>query len=145
MIELPSSPSFEWELLVIDTPKGEDLILGFDFINHFNLSIDWRQGLITFNADHKEYYDPSKLFSNNFSSSKSCVALVGNSRTPSFQSPVHLPSLNSHTSLISSRDEAFKDIKDYGEDNSISSLHFFFGNMDLPPASYHDSLEEFWD
>ncbi|MBW0578786.1 hypothetical protein O181_118501 [Austropuccinia psidii MF-1] len=100
MVELPSSPSFEWEIVVIDTPKGEDLILGFDFLNHLNPSIDWRQGLITFNADHKDYYDPSKSFSNDFSSAKSCAALVGDSRTPSFPSSVHIPSLNSHQSLL---------------------------------------------
>ncbi|MBW0460514.1 hypothetical protein O181_000229 [Austropuccinia psidii MF-1] len=96
MVELPSFLSFEWDFLVIDTPKGEDLILGFDFLNHFNSSIDWRQGLITFNADHKDYCDPSKSFSNYFSSSKSCAALVGDSRTPSLPSSVHIPSLNSH-------------------------------------------------
>ncbi|MBW0522389.1 hypothetical protein O181_062104 [Austropuccinia psidii MF-1] len=145
MVELPSFPSFEWDFLVIDTPKGEDLILGFDFLNHFNPYIDWRQGLITFNSDHKDYYDPSKSFSNDFSSAKSCAALVGDSRTPSFPSSVHIPSLNSHQSLLSSRDEVFKEIQDVGEDNSVSSLHLFFGNMDLPPSSYHDSLEELWD
>ncbi|MBW0497571.1 hypothetical protein O181_037286 [Austropuccinia psidii MF-1] len=90
MVELPSFPSFEWDFLVIDTPKGEDLILGFDFLNHFNPSNDWRQRLITFNSD------PSNSFCNDFSSSKSCAALVGDSRTPSFPSSVHIPSLNSH-------------------------------------------------
>ncbi|MBW0545482.1 hypothetical protein O181_085197 [Austropuccinia psidii MF-1] len=145
MVELPSFTSFEWDFLVIDTPKGEDLILGFDFLNHFKASFYWRQGLITFNADHKDYHDPSKYFSNDFSSAKSCVALVGDSRTPSFPSSVHIPSLNSHQSLLSSRDEVFKEIQDVGEDNSVSSLHLFFGNMDLPPSSYHDSLEELWD
>ncbi|MBW0571964.1 hypothetical protein O181_111679, partial [Austropuccinia psidii MF-1] len=70
MVELPSFPSFEWDFLVIDTPKGEDLILGFDFLNHFNPSIDWRQGLITFNADHKDYCDPSKSFHIDFSSAE---------------------------------------------------------------------------
>ncbi|MBW0497327.1 hypothetical protein O181_037042 [Austropuccinia psidii MF-1] len=75
MVELPSFPSVEWDFLVIDTPKGEDLILGFDFLNHFHPSIDCRQGLITFNSTHKDYYDPSKYFSNDFSSAKSCAAL----------------------------------------------------------------------
>ncbi|MBW0552265.1 hypothetical protein O181_091980, partial [Austropuccinia psidii MF-1] len=42
-------------------------------------------------------------------------------------------------------DEVFKEIQDVGEDNSVSSLHLFFGNMDPPPSSYHDSLEELWD
>ncbi|MBW0476251.1 hypothetical protein O181_015966 [Austropuccinia psidii MF-1] len=58
MVELPSLPSFKWDFLVIDTPKGEDLILGFDSIDHLNPYIDWRQGWITFNADHKDYHDP---------------------------------------------------------------------------------------
>ncbi|MBW0531100.1 hypothetical protein O181_070815 [Austropuccinia psidii MF-1] len=145
MVQLPSFPSFEWDFLVIDTAKGEDLILGFDFFNHLNPSIDWKQGLITFNADQKDYYDPSNFFSNDFSSAKSCAALVGDSRTPSIPSSVHIPSLNSHQSLPSSGDEVFKEIQDFGEDNSVSSLHLFFGNMDLPPSSYHDSLEELWD
>ncbi|MBW0465098.1 hypothetical protein O181_004813 [Austropuccinia psidii MF-1] len=104
MVELPSFPSFGWDSLVIDTPKGEDLILGFDFLNHFDPSIDCRKGPITSNSDHKDYYNPSKYFSNDFSSAKSCAALVGDSRTPSFPSSVHIPSLNFHISLLSSRD-----------------------------------------
>ncbi|MBW0499551.1 hypothetical protein O181_039266 [Austropuccinia psidii MF-1] len=145
MVELPSFPSFEWYFLVIYTPKGEDLILGFDFLNQFNPSIDWRQGLITFDADHKDYYDPSKSFSNDFSSSKSCAALIGGSRTPSVPCSIHIPSYNSHQSLLSSRDEVLREIQDFGEDNSVSSLNLFFVNMDLPPSSYHDSLEELCD
>ncbi|MBW0474473.1 hypothetical protein O181_014188 [Austropuccinia psidii MF-1] len=144
MVGLPSFPIFEWDSLVIDTPKGVDLILGFYFLNHFNPSIDWRKGLITFDADYKDYYDPSNSFSNDFSSAKSCEALVGDSRTPSFPSSVNIPSLNSHHSLPLSGDEVFKEIQDIGEDNSVSSLHLFFGNMDLPPSSYYDSLEELW-
>ncbi|MBW0527270.1 hypothetical protein O181_066985 [Austropuccinia psidii MF-1] len=82
MIELPSFPSFERDILVIATPKGEDLILGFDFLNHFNPCIYWKQGLITFNADHMDYYDPSNSLCIEFSSAKSYAALVGDSRTP---------------------------------------------------------------
>ncbi|MBW0493131.1 hypothetical protein O181_032846 [Austropuccinia psidii MF-1] len=93
-VENPSFPSFEWDLLVIDTPKGEDLILGLDFINNFNPFIDWKQGLITFNGDHKDYYDPSNSSSNDSSSAKSCAPLVGDSRAPSFPSSAHIPSLN---------------------------------------------------
>ncbi|MBW0495880.1 hypothetical protein O181_035595 [Austropuccinia psidii MF-1] len=121
MVELPFFPNFEWDFSVIDNPKGEDLILGFDLLNHFNPSIDWRQGLITFNADHKDYSDPSNSFSNDLSSVKSCADLVSDSRTPSLPSLVHIPSLSSHQSLLSSRDEVFKEIQD------------------------HDSLEELWD
>ncbi|MBW0468938.1 hypothetical protein O181_008653 [Austropuccinia psidii MF-1] len=45
----------------------------------------------------------------------------------------------------SSSSSIFKDIQDVGEDNSVSSLHLSFGNMDLPSSSYHDSLQELWD
>ncbi|MBW0479985.1 hypothetical protein O181_019700 [Austropuccinia psidii MF-1] len=145
IVELPSFPCFEWDFLAIDTPKGEDLILGFYFLNHFNPSIDWRQGLITFNDDHRDYCDPSNSFINYFSSAKSCAALVGDSRTPSFLSSAHIPSLNFHVSLLSVRDKVFKEIQDFGEVNSVSSLYLFCGNMDLPPSSYHYSLEELWD
>ncbi|MBW0547802.1 hypothetical protein O181_087517 [Austropuccinia psidii MF-1] len=48
-------------------------------------------------------------------------------------------------SLLKSRDEVFKEIKDVGEDFAISSLHLFQGDMDLPPLSSHASLEEQWD
>ncbi|MBW0473710.1 hypothetical protein O181_013425 [Austropuccinia psidii MF-1] len=82
MVELPSFPSFQYDSLVIDTPNGEDLILGFYFLNHFNTSIDWRQGPITFSSDHKDYYGPSNSFSNDFSSSKSCAALVKAEKLP---------------------------------------------------------------
>ncbi|MBW0476106.1 hypothetical protein O181_015821 [Austropuccinia psidii MF-1] len=120
-----SKPEAELDSLrmkeVIDTSKGEDLILGFDFINRLNTSIDCRQGLLTFNADNKDYYYPSKSFCNDFLYTKSCAALVGDSRTPSSPSSVHIPSLNSHQSLLSFRAEVFKEIQD------------------------HDSLEELWD
>ncbi|MBW0513438.1 hypothetical protein O181_053153 [Austropuccinia psidii MF-1] len=145
MVQLLSFSSFQCDFLVIDTPKGEYLILGFEFLNHFNPSIYWRKGLITFNDYYKDYFFPYTTFSNDFSSAKSCVALVGDSRTPSFSSSVHIPSLSSHQSLLSSRDEVFKEIQDVGEDNSISSLQLFFGNMDLPLSSHHNSLEEVWD
>ncbi|MBW0473910.1 hypothetical protein O181_013625 [Austropuccinia psidii MF-1] len=94
----------------IDTPKGEDIVLGFGFLNHVNPSVDWRKGLITFNTDHKDYHDPSNSLSNDFSLAKSCASLVGDSKTPSFPSSVHIPSLNSCMSLLSSRDEVFKEI-----------------------------------
>ncbi|MBW0558569.1 hypothetical protein O181_098284 [Austropuccinia psidii MF-1] len=119
MAELPSFPSFEWDSL--------------------------GKNLITFNADQKDCYDPSKSFINEFSSAKSFAALVGYCRTPSFPSSIHIPSLNSHQSLVYFRDEVFKEIQDVGDDNSVSSLNLFFWNMDLPPSSYQDSLEELWD
>ncbi|MBW0500311.1 hypothetical protein O181_040026 [Austropuccinia psidii MF-1] len=96
MVELPSFPSFELEFLVIHTPKGDDLILFFNFLNHFNLSIDLRKGLLTCNPDHKYYHDPSNSSSKDSFSANTCSALVYDSRTPLFPTSFHIPSLNSH-------------------------------------------------
>ncbi|MBW0588580.1 hypothetical protein O181_128295, partial [Austropuccinia psidii MF-1] len=62
------------------------------------------------------------------------ITLELDTRTPSLPPSVHIPSLHSHQSLPSSRDEVFKEIQYFGEDDSVSSLHL-----------YHDSLEELWD
>ncbi|MBW0469739.1 hypothetical protein O181_009454 [Austropuccinia psidii MF-1] len=48
-------------------------------------------------------------------------------------------------SLLSYKDEAFKERQDFGGDNAVYSLHLFFGNILLPPSSYLDSLEELWN
>ncbi|MBW0497568.1 hypothetical protein O181_037283 [Austropuccinia psidii MF-1] len=112
MVELPSFPSFECNFLGIDTPKGEDLILVFDFLNHFNPSNDWRQGLII-----------------------RTIMILQILSVITFLLPNH----------VQLWDEVFKKIQDVGGDNSVSSLHLFFGNMIFPPSSYHDSLEELWD
>ncbi|MBW0553508.1 hypothetical protein O181_093223 [Austropuccinia psidii MF-1] len=97
-------------LFIIDSPKGEDLILGYDFLYHFNPIIDWKNGLITYDSSGIE------------SSPSNALATTVNS-----------------VSLV------FKEIKDVGEDVAISSLHLFQGDMDLPPLSFHASLEKQWD
>ncbi|MBW0460529.1 hypothetical protein O181_000244 [Austropuccinia psidii MF-1] len=142
MIGLPPFPRLQWDFIVIDTPKGEDLILGFYFLNYFNPSICLRKLMITFDPDYDDYSDSLIALSNDFYTSTTCAALVGHSITPSFPSSFHITFLKSPQSLLLSRDEVFKEVKDVGEGNSISSIHLFHGNVDLPPYSYHDSLEE---
>ncbi|MBW0570697.1 hypothetical protein O181_110412 [Austropuccinia psidii MF-1] len=100
---------------------------------------------VTHHTEYMDYRDPSNSFHTASSSAKSCAALVGDSQTPSLPSSVHIPSVNLHQSLLLSVAEGFKEIQDFGEDNSVSSCHLFFGNMDLPPSSYHDSLKELWE
>ncbi|MBW0476995.1 hypothetical protein O181_016710 [Austropuccinia psidii MF-1] len=99
----------------------------------------------SFERDFLDYLDPSNSSCNDSSPSNTCAALVDDSRTPSFPTSGHIPSLNYHQSLLSSRDEFFKEIKEFGEDNPIPSLHLFHGNVDLPTSVYHDSLEKLWD
>ncbi|MBW0527382.1 hypothetical protein O181_067097 [Austropuccinia psidii MF-1] len=133
MVEASSFPSFEWDLLAIDTPKEEDLILGLEFLNHFNPSIYWRQWLIIrtimilLNISVITFLLPNHVHL--------LLVILEHHH-------FHLPSLNSHMSLQSSEYEVFKDIQDVGEDDFVSSLHLFLGNMDLPPSSYHYSLDE---
>ncbi|MBW0492856.1 hypothetical protein O181_032571 [Austropuccinia psidii MF-1] len=47
-------------------------------------------------------------------------------------------------SLVPSRDEVFKGIRDFGEDVAISSPHLFQWDMDLPPLSFDESVEAQW-
>ncbi|MBW0461242.1 hypothetical protein O181_000957 [Austropuccinia psidii MF-1] len=115
--DLPSLPSFEWDFFIIDEPKGEDLILFYDFLYHFNPIIHWKNGLITYESSHKDSSSINSSTSNDLATA----------------------------SLLLLRDEVFKDIKNVGDNSAICSLHLFQGDMDLPPLSFHASLEEQWD
>ncbi|MBW0497702.1 hypothetical protein O181_037417 [Austropuccinia psidii MF-1] len=140
VVELPSFPRFEWDFFIIDSPKGEDLILGYHFLYHFNGIIDWKNGLIT--------NDSSGIISstsNDFATAVNSVTMVGELKTPSLPPSVHIPSIMTSHSLLPSRDEVFKEIKYVEEDVAIFSLHLFQGDMELPPLSFHASLEEQWD
>ncbi|MBW0488745.1 hypothetical protein O181_028460 [Austropuccinia psidii MF-1] len=139
VVDFPSFPSFEWDLFIIVSTKGEDLILGYDFLYHFNLIIDWKSGFIT--------YDSSGInssTSNDLPTAVNSIALVGELKTPSLPPSVHNPSVMASQSSLLSRDEVLKEIKYVGEDAAISSLHLFQGDMDLPPLSFHALLEEKW-
>ncbi|MBW0473260.1 hypothetical protein O181_012975 [Austropuccinia psidii MF-1] len=101
---------YEGDFFIIDSPKGEDLILGYDFLYHFKPIIDWKNGLITY-----DYSGSNSSSGNDYATAAKSVALF------------------------------FKEIKDLGEDDAISSLHLFQGDMNLNPLSFHTSLEEQWD
>ncbi|MBW0514042.1 hypothetical protein O181_053757 [Austropuccinia psidii MF-1] len=118
----------------LDSPKGEDLILGYDFFYHFNPIIDSKNGLITYHSS-----DINSSASNALATAVNSVGLVGELKTPSLHSSVHIPSIIPSQSLLKSRDEVFKEIKDVGEDVDISSLHIFHWDLDLPPLSFHAS------
>ncbi|MBW0516364.1 hypothetical protein O181_056079 [Austropuccinia psidii MF-1] len=93
VVDLPSFPCFEWDFFNIDSPKGEDPILGYDFLYHFNPIIDWKNGLITYDSSHK---DSSGIFpstSNAFATAVNSVAMVGELKTPSLPPSVHIPSI----------------------------------------------------
>ncbi|MBW0516870.1 hypothetical protein O181_056585 [Austropuccinia psidii MF-1] len=145
VVELPSFPSFEWDFFILDSPKGEELILGYDFLYHFNPIINWKHGLITYDSNNKGSSGIISSASNDFATAVNSVALVCELKTPSLPPSVHIPSIIPCQSLLPSRDEVFKEIKDVGEDIAIFSLHLFQGDMDLPPLSFHASLKEQWD
>ncbi|MBW0520616.1 hypothetical protein O181_060331 [Austropuccinia psidii MF-1] len=131
--------------IIPNSPKGEDLILGYDLLYHFNFIFDWKNGLITYDSSHKGSSGISPPASNDFATAVNSVSLVGELKTPSLPSSVHTPSVICSQSLLPLGDEGFKEIKDFGEDLAISSLHLFQGDMFLPPLSFHASLEEKWD
>ncbi|MBW0464696.1 hypothetical protein O181_004411 [Austropuccinia psidii MF-1] len=95
-------------LFIIDSPKEEDLILGYYFLYHFNPIIDWKNGLITYDSSHKDSSGIRSSASNALVTSVNNVALVGELKTPSLPSSVHIPSIMPSQSLLQSRDEFFK-------------------------------------
>ncbi|MBW0544219.1 hypothetical protein O181_083934 [Austropuccinia psidii MF-1] len=97
------------DFFIIDSPKGEDLILGYDFLYHFNPIIDWKNGLITYDSSG---INPSA--GNDFATAVDCVSLGAELKTPSLPSSVHIPSIISSQSLLPLRYEFFKEIKDVG-------------------------------
>ncbi|MBW0530895.1 hypothetical protein O181_070610 [Austropuccinia psidii MF-1] len=133
VVDLPSFPSFEWDFFIIDSPKVEDLILGYVFLYHFNPIIDCKNLFITYDSSHKDSSGIKASASNALATAVNSVALVGELKTPSFPSSVHIPSIMPSQSLLKSRDQVFKEKKNFGEDVAISSLHLFQGDMDLPP------------
>ncbi|MBW0505476.1 hypothetical protein O181_045191 [Austropuccinia psidii MF-1] len=128
-----------------NSPKGEDLILGYDLLYHFNPIIHWKNGLITYDSSHKDSGGITSSTSNDFTTSVNSVALVGELKTPFLTPSAHIPSIIPFQLLSPSRDEVFREIKDVGEDVAISSLHLIQGDMNLPPLSFHASLDEWWD
>ncbi|MBW0481573.1 hypothetical protein O181_021288 [Austropuccinia psidii MF-1] len=119
-----------------DSPKVVDLRLGYDFLYHSNPIIDWKYGLITHDSSHKYSSGINFSTSNEFSTAVNNVALVGELKTPFLSPSVHIPFIIPSHSLLPSRDEAFKEIKDF---------EAFQEDIDCPPLSFHSSLEEQWD
>ncbi|MBW0586353.1 hypothetical protein O181_126068 [Austropuccinia psidii MF-1] len=93
VVDLLSFPTFEWDVSIIDSTKGEDLILGYDFLYHFGPIIDWKNGLITYDSGHKDSSGTKSSASNDFATAVNSVALVGELKTPSLPSSVHILSI----------------------------------------------------
>ncbi|MBW0580423.1 hypothetical protein O181_120138 [Austropuccinia psidii MF-1] len=127
VVDLPSFPIFYWDFFMIYSAKREDLILGYDFLYHFNLTIDWQNGFITYESSHKDSSGSKSSSSNALATAVNSVALVGQLKTPSLPSSVHIPSIIPSQSLLQSTDGVFKNIKPLGEDIAISLLHLFQG------------------
>ncbi|MBW0511664.1 hypothetical protein O181_051379, partial [Austropuccinia psidii MF-1] len=140
IVDLPSFPSFEWDFFIMNLPKGEDLILGYDFLYHFIPIIDWKNGFIINDSSHKDSSGITSSTSNYFATAVNSVALVGELKTPFLPPSVHIPSIIPSQSLLPSRDEIFKEIKDVGEDVAKSSLHLFQGGLKIDSSKAQQIL-----
>ncbi|MBW0503296.1 hypothetical protein O181_043011 [Austropuccinia psidii MF-1] len=98
--------------IIPNSPKGEDLILDYDFLYHFNPIIYWKNGLITYDSSHNYSSGMKSSASNSLATAVNNVALVGELKIPSLPSSVHIPSIMPSQSLLQSRDEVYKEIKD---------------------------------
>ncbi|MBW0502726.1 hypothetical protein O181_042441 [Austropuccinia psidii MF-1] len=75
VVDSPSSPSFEWDFYIIDSPNGQDLILGYNFLYDYNPIIDWKNGLITYDSSHKDCSGIKNSASNALATAVNHVAL----------------------------------------------------------------------
>ncbi|MBW0497813.1 hypothetical protein O181_037528 [Austropuccinia psidii MF-1] len=121
VVDLPSFPSFEWEFYITDSPKGEDLILVYDFPYNFNPIIDWKNGLITYDYSHKDSSCINSSTGNDLATAVNSVAPVGELKTPPLPSYVHIPSIMPSQSLLLSRDKRFWRRFSYIFTSSLSS------------------------
>ncbi|MBW0494952.1 hypothetical protein O181_034667 [Austropuccinia psidii MF-1] len=121
------------------SPKGEDLTLAYDFLYHLNPIIDWKNGLITYDSSQKDSSGINSSTNNYVAIALNSVALVGELKTPSHPSSVHIPSIMPSQSLLQSREK-----RCWGRCCYIltSSLSRGYG-----PSSFIFSfpLEEQWD
>ncbi|MBW0495873.1 hypothetical protein O181_035588 [Austropuccinia psidii MF-1] len=139
VFDFPSFPSFEWDFFIIDSPKGEDLILVYHFIYLFNPSIDLKNGLITYDSGHKDSSGIISFTSSDFATAVNSAALVGELNTPSLPPSVHIPSIIPSQSLLPSIDEVFKEIKDDEEEDpeEIETV------LKVVSPAYHKYLDVF--
>ncbi|MBW0522990.1 hypothetical protein O181_062705 [Austropuccinia psidii MF-1] len=91
--------------IIQNSPKGEDLILGYDFLYHFHPIIDWKNGLITYDSSNKDSSGILSSTSNDFATAVKSISLVGELKTPSLPSSVHIPSIIPSQPLLPLRDE----------------------------------------
>ncbi|MBW0561381.1 hypothetical protein O181_101096 [Austropuccinia psidii MF-1] len=137
VVDFPSFPSFLWDSFIIDSPKGEDLILRYAFLHHFNPIGDWKNGLITFYSSLKDYSGSKSSTSNDFATAVHSVSLIKDfgedvaiSSLNLFQGDMDLPPLYFHASLAEQWDEE-------EEPEEIETV------MKVVPPAYHQYLDVF--
>ncbi|MBW0466495.1 hypothetical protein O181_006210 [Austropuccinia psidii MF-1] len=72
VVDFPSFQNFEWDFFIIDSPKGEDLILDYYFLYHFNPITYWKNVLITYDSSHKDSSGINSSASNNIATHHAC-------------------------------------------------------------------------
>ncbi|MBW0543759.1 hypothetical protein O181_083474 [Austropuccinia psidii MF-1] len=91
--DLPYFPNFEWYFFIIHSPKVEDRTLGYDSLYHFNPIIYWKNGLITYEFNHKYSSGINSSTSNDYATPVNSVSLVVELKTPSLPPSVLIPSI----------------------------------------------------
>lgn len=52
-------PSFEWDLFFLDIPRMDDTVLGHDFLVHWNLDVNWQEGVINLQTLQPQETNPA--------------------------------------------------------------------------------------
>ncbi|MBW0471935.1 hypothetical protein O181_011650 [Austropuccinia psidii MF-1] len=85
IVDFPSFPGFEWDPFIIDPPKGEEFILGYDLLYHFDHIIDCKNGVITYDSSGIIPYN-----SNKYATSVNSASLFGELKETSLLSSIHI-------------------------------------------------------
>ncbi|MBW0541736.1 hypothetical protein O181_081451 [Austropuccinia psidii MF-1] len=88
--------------------------------------------------------EPTSLFITHYTNGTNCP--TSNDLATAVNSVSLVGELKTHSLPLCSLSNYFhQEIKDSGEDVAIYPLHLFQGDIELPPLSFHSSLEEQWD
>ncbi|MBW0465721.1 hypothetical protein O181_005436 [Austropuccinia psidii MF-1] len=134
VVEFPSFPSFGWDFFIIDSPKGEYLILCYYFLYHFNPIIDWKKRLITYYSSHKDSSGINSSTSNYLATAVNSVTLIKDVGEDVAISSAHLFQGDIDLSFHSSLEEQWDEEEELEEIENVLKV--------VPPA-YHQYLDVF--
>ncbi|MBW0502074.1 hypothetical protein O181_041789 [Austropuccinia psidii MF-1] len=100
LLTSPHSQALNGTFFIRDSTKGEDLILGYDFLDHLNPIMSQKNGLISYDSSHKDCCGINSSTISIFATAINSDSLVGELKTTSLPSSVHIQCIKPSESLL---------------------------------------------